>query len=454
MVIAALLGSLSSNLGAARAQMGLSLGWHMILASMGVGFPWLVVGMEYWGRHRGDETALRLARRWTRTLAVLFAIGAVSGTILSFELGMLWPRFMGHFGAVFGFPFVLEGVAFFIEAIFLGIYVYCWDTLPVRLRTACGVPICLAGLASAFFVVSANSWMNSPTGFSVTASGKLTAVHPWAAIANPATFTETVHTILAAFMVTGFVVASVYAVAILRGRTDRYHRLGFVSSFAVGAIFTPLEGIMGDLSARYVAQYQPTKLAAMEVVLRTGRGVPETIGGLLVGGRIVGALQIPDGLSLLLRFNPHGLVQGLSAVPAADRPPVNIVHISFDLMVLMGFGLFGLALWGGWLGWRRRCLSVRRGFLRASALSGLASVVALESGWLTTEMGRLPWIVYGVMKVSKAVNPAPWLWVGFWVVLVLYTALTAELVFVLVRMNRSPKLTAERARPSLTEVAD
>jgi cytochrome d ubiquinol oxidase subunit I len=430
-------GSAAGNVNNAALQMGLTLGWHIILASLGVAFPTMILAAEWRGRRRGDPVALLLARRWARTFAVLFAVGAVSGTILSFELGILWPRFMSTWGPVFGFPFTLEGVAFFIEAIFLGIYLYGWDRLPPRAHLLSGVPIAVAGLASAWFVVTANSWMNSPSGFRLS-HGRLVSASPWAAMINAATPTETSHMIIAAYIVTGFVIASVYATGMLRGRSGPYHRLAFRLSFGVAAALTPVQVIVGDLSVRYVSASQPVKLAAMELVQQTKSGVPETLGGVLVGGKVVGAIRIPDGLSLLNSFNPHARVLGLNIVPASQRPPANLVHLSFDLMVGIGFGLFFLALWAAWLAWRHRPVERSRWFLRAAAVAGPAAVVALEAGWMVTEEGRQPWIVYHQMTVVQAVNPEPGLWVGFWVVLALYTVLTVVLGYLLARQARAP----------------
>jgi cytochrome d ubiquinol oxidase subunit I len=370
-------------------------------------------------------------------MGVLFAVGAVSGTILSFELGILWPGLMSRFGAIFGFPFTLEGFAFFIEAIFLGIYLYGWDRLTPRAHLLTGVPVALAGMASAWFVVTANSWMNDPTGFRLV-GGRVTHVDPWAGIFNPATPTETTHMILAAYMVTGFGVAAVYAAAILRGKRDRYHRTGLRIGLTMGAVLAPVQGIVGDFSARYVASHQPIKLAAMEGVFHTAKGVPETLGGLDIAGKMRFAVHIPDGLSLLTHLNPHAEITGLDTVPADQRPPVNPVHLSFDLMVGIGFLLLFLALWAGWSWWRHRALPERRSFLLVALAAGPLATVALEAGWVTTEVGRQPWIVYHVMRVDQAVNTAPGLWVGLPVLVAIYGVLTAVLVVVLRRLAAVP----------------
>ena len=426
-----------ADLGAARMQMALSLGWHIILACFGVGMPAITLIAEWRGHRTGDVAYRLLARRWAKAMGVLFAVGAVSGTILSFEMGLLWPGLMGTYGQVIGLPFSLEGIAFFIEAIFLGIYLYAWDRMPPVQHMLTGVPIVLAGVASAFFVVTANAWMNQPTGFDME-GGKVVAVDPWAAMFNPATPPQTVHMIIAAFMVAGFGMASVYAVAMLRGRRDRYHRLGFLVPFTVAALLSPVQIVVGDWAAHFVADNQPMKLAAMEGVFDTERGVPLHIGGVYLDGEMRYALEIPDGLSLLTDFDPDAEIEGLEEVPADERAPVNVVHLSFQVMVGLGFAMLGLAGWMGLAWWRRRDLPRSRWFLRGAALSGVAAAVALEAGWVTTEVGRQPWIVYGIERTEDAVNPAPGLVYGFVLVAIVYAVLTVATVYVLRRLAQDP----------------
>ena len=422
---------------AARSQMGVSLAWHIVLACFGVGLPALVVFAEWRGIKTGDPVYRLLARRWARVLGVMFAVGAVSGTILSIELGVLWSGLMTDYGQVMGLPFAIEGIAFFIEAIFLGIYLYGWDRLPPRTHLLSGLPIIVAGVASAFFVVSANAWMNTPTGFTVT-NGHITNVDPWAAMLNPSTGPETTHMILAAFMVTGFGVASVYAIAILRGRDDRYHRLGLLVPLTAGSILAPIQIGVGDWAARLVATYQPAKLAAMEGLSRTTRGAPEAIGGYYSGGKLHDAITIPDGLSILAKLNPHATIKGLDAFPADDRPPlITLVHLSYDLMVAIGFGLLALGAWLAWSWRRHRDYPQSRWFLRAAAVAGLAATVAMELGWITTEVGRQPWIAYGVLRVAAAVNPRPGIQYSFYAVVVIYAILTVITIAVLRHMSRS-----------------
>jgi len=366
-------------------------------------------------------------------MGVLFAVGAVSGTILSFEMGLLWPGLMGRFGQVIGLPFACEAIAFFVEAIFLGIYLYAWDRLPPRQHLLAGLPIVVAGVASAFFVVTANAWMNQPTGFDL-ANGKVVGVDPLGAMFNPATPPQTTHMIIAAFMVSGFTMASVYAVAILRGRRDAYHVKGFLIPFSVAAILTPVQIGVGDWAAHFVASRQPVKLAAMEGVMQTAHGVPLHVGGVFVDGQMRYAIEIPHGLSVLAHWDPDAPIMGLAEVPPEDRPTVNVVHLSFQLMVVMGLALLGLSVWAAWVGWRRRRLPQSPWFYRAASVSGVAAVLALEAGWVTTEVGRQPWIVYGIQRTADAVSPAPGLVWGFVLVSAVYAALTVGTIYVLRRI--------------------
>ncbi|HEV3472606.1 MAG TPA: cytochrome ubiquinol oxidase subunit I [Actinomycetota bacterium] len=424
------------DLMSARMQMALSLGWHIVIACFGVGFPAIILIAEWRGWRRNDETCRLLARRWASVLAVLFAVGAVSGTILSFELGILWPGLMERFGEVIGLPFAIEAIAFFVEAIFIGIYLYGWDKLSPRAHFLSGIPIVLGGIASAWFVVTANAWMNQPRGFELV-GGRVTNIDPWAAILNPATPVQTTHMILAAFMVSGFGVASVYAYSLLKGKTDRYHRLGFILPFTVAALITPIQIGVGDWAARFLADNQPAKLAAIEGLHETTRGAALSIGGLPVGDELRYALRIPKALSLLAQHDPDAVVLGLEEWPADERPPVGPVHIGFQVMVAIGFALLALSSWFAFVWWRRRRLP-RRWFLRGAVAAGPLAAVALEAGWITTEVGRQPWIVYGVMKVEDAVTHAPNIRFGYYALILIYIALTAATVFVLRRLAARP----------------
>ncbi len=418
--------------------MAFSLGAHIVLACVGMSVPFLVVFAEWRGQRTGDVVYATLARRWAKAMGVLFAVGAVSGTILSFEFGILWPHWMGRFGDVMGLPFAIEGFAFFLEAIFIGIYLYGWDRLPPRVHLWAGVPIGIAGVASAFFVVAANGWMNDPTGFTLDARGNVTHVDPWAALFNSALWPEAVHMILAAFIVGGCLVAMPYGWAMLKGRRSRYERVGLLLPLTVAMVAAPVQIVVGDWAARHVAVHQPAKLAAMEGLYATTKGAPIHIGGIYVDGKIVGGIRIPDGLSILAFHDPNAVVQGLAAVPAADRPPVNVVRIAFQLMVAIGTAMLGLGLWM-LLAWRRRRDVPRsRWFLRAAVLAGPAAVLALECGWVTTEVGRQPWIVWHVMRVRDAVTDAPNIRFGYFLLVAVYACMGMFTLIVLRRLTKQP----------------
>ncbi len=408
----------------ARSQMGASLGFHIIFACFGIAFPAVVLIAEWRGIRRGDAVAMLLARRWSKVMAVIFAVGAVSGTVLSYELGLLWPGLMGQYGAAFGIPFSIEGVWFFVEAIFTAIYLYGWRRLRPWVHWWAGVPMVISGALGALSVVAANSWMNQPSGFTLD-HGRITKVDPWAVIFNRATPYEVPHMLLAAYMVTGFVVAGVYAVGMLRGRRDRYHRLGFLIPFTTAAIAAPLQVVMGDTVARAVEKQQPLKFAAMELVDHTHRGVTEWLGGIYVNGHVYFGVGIPDFDSILVGYSPHTTVTGWDTASPDLRPPLpNLIHLSFDLMVGLGMALLALAAWQAWA-WRfNHRIPNTRWFLGPAALSGAAAIAAMESGWIVTEVGRQPWIVYGLLKTRDALTPAGGVSVTLAATIAIYAVLT------------------------------
>jgi len=385
-----------------RAQMATTLGFHIILACFGIALPSIVLLAEFIRLRRRDETAMRLARRWSQAMGVLIAVGAVTGTVLSFEMGLLWPGLMRRYGAVLGVPFGVEGLFFFLEAIFAGIYLYGWRRLAGWAHWWSGVPIALSGIFGAMSVIAVNAWMNTPGGFTQR-DGRITSVDVWQVFFSRAASYEMPHMILAAYMVAGFAVASVYAVGILRGRRNRYHYTGFALGFVPAAVLTPFQIFVGDTAARAIAQDQPVKFAAMEYVAQTSRQVPEWLAGVYVDGHIYGGIKIPDMDSLLVGFGPGTRVTGWDSVPPADRPPVAwLIHLTFDVMVGLGFLLLLAGLWAAWTWWRRRRWPRPRLFWLAGAVSGLAAVVAMECGWVVTEVGRQPWVVYGLQTTAQA----------------------------------------------------
>ena len=428
--------ALASQLAPARSQMAFTLGFHIILASLGVAFPAIMLIANYRGLRRNDADALLLARRWSKVVAVTFAVGAVTGTVLSFEFGLLWPEFTGRFGKVFGVLFAIEGIFFFLEAIFVAIYIFGWKRLSPWTHFWAGVPIPICGLGGAFSVVAVNSWMNQPQGYTLT-NGDVTNVEPLKVIFNPAVPYEVPHMILAAYLVTGFLVASVYAVGMLRGRRDRYHRLGLLIPLTVACVATPIQFMVGDTAARAIAKDQPIKFAAMECVQKTATHVTEYIYGRCTADGVKGGIGIPGFDSFLVGFSTDTQVTGLDTVPPEDRPPANtMLHWAFDTMVGICVALIALGLWLGVAWWRKRDIPRTRWFLRATAVSGVASVVALECGWIVTEVGRQPWIVYNVMQTKDAVTQADGVWVTFAAVVLLYALLGAALVITLRAMAR------------------
>jgi cytochrome d ubiquinol oxidase subunit I len=427
----------AAELAQARTQMALTLGFHIVLASMGVAFPAMMLIANYRGLRKNDPVALKLAERWSKVAAVLFAVGAVTGTVLTFEFGLLWPEFMDRFGEVFGVLFAIEGLFFFTEAIFIAIYIFGWKRLSGWAHFWTGVPIVIAGLGGAFSVVAVNSWMNQPQGYTLDAAGKVTDVDVWKVIFNPAVPYEVPHMILAAYLVAGFIIASVYAVGMLRGRRDRHHRLGLLIPLTVALIAAPIQFAVGDTAARAIADDQPIKFAAMECVQTTSTDVTEYIYGRCTSDGVKGGIGIPGLDSFLVGWSTDTEVTGLDTVPPDDRPPANtMLHWAFDTMVGICSAMILLGLWLGWSWWRRRDIPKTPWFLRAVAVSGVAAVVALECGWIVTEVGRQPWIVYEVMRTEDAVTGASGVSITLAAVVVLYTLLGIAAALVLRAMSR------------------
>jgi cytochrome d ubiquinol oxidase subunit I len=414
-----------SDLLAARSQMAVSLAFHIIFAVIGIALPVLMVIAERRWQRTGDPVYLDLAKRWARGAAILFAVGAVSGTVLSFELGLLWPRFMELAGPLIGMPFSLEGFAFFTEAIFLGVYLYGWDKVPPRAHLLAGVLIAASGAASGIFVVIVNAWMNTPVGFTLV-NGKLTDIDPLAAMGTPAAFPQALHMTLAAYAATGMAVAGIHAFLLLKGRTTAFNRRALTIGLLVGAPAAVLQPFSGDIAGRFIAQRQPVKLAAMEALYETQAGAPLTIGP-------PPGIKIPLALSLLAFGDPHAVVQGLDQVPRDEWPNVTLVHLSFDVMVALGTYLAIVGLWAGWVALRKRDLSQRRRLLWALVIAAPCGFIATEAGWMVTELGRQPWTIYGILKTADAVTPMPGLIVPFTTITLVYIALAVLVARLLYR---------------------
>ena len=426
-----------SNLLAARELMAFTLAFHIVLSCLGVALPAIILLANYFGLKRGDADALELARRWSKAMAVTFAVGAVTGTVLSFEFGLLWPEFMDRFGSVFGIAFAIEGIFFFLEAIFLAIYIYGWKRLSGWAHFWSGIPMVVTGIGGAFAVVAANAWMNQPQGFTLNGAGEVIDTEPLKVLFNPATGYEVPHMILAAYMVVGFLVASIYAAGMLKGRRDRLHRLGLLIPLTIACIATPIQLFVGDTAAREVADHQPAKFAAMECIQETGTHQNEWLGGICTDDGVKLGIGIPDLDSFLVGWSADTKVIGLNDIPEDEQPPANtLLHLSFDLMVGIGTALMGLALWLAWVWWKRRDIPKTPWFLRAVAVSGVGAILALWSGWIVTEVGRQPWIVQGYMRTEEAVTEAGGIWFAFGLILLVYAALGTTAVLVLRAMSR------------------
>jgi cytochrome d ubiquinol oxidase subunit I len=406
----------------ARAQMGLSLAFHIVFAAAGVALPVLMVLSDWKARRTGDGDYRLLSQKLAKGTAILFAVGAVSGTVLSFELGLLWPEFMGQYGEVIGLPFSLEGVAFFTEAIFLGIYLYGRERVSPGLHLFSGVMVAVSGAASAFFVTLVNTFMNNPVGFTATPSGP-TDVQPLVAMFSPGWQYQTAHVLLSCYQASAFAMAGIHAFVLLRHPGAAFHKKALSVALPLACVTALLQPLIGDLSAKHVAREQPVKLAAMEGHYETQRGAPLRLG----------PVEVPGALSVLAFADPDAEVRGLHDFPRDEWPPVSKVHGAFQVMVVTGSAMALLALVTLGYRWRKKAWPDGRRMAWAWLLSGPLGVVAMEAGWLVTEWGRQPWIVRGVMRTADAVTPVPHLAAPFWTFTAVYLFLGVTVVFLMVR---------------------
>ncbi|HEX4035131.1 MAG TPA: cytochrome ubiquinol oxidase subunit I [Solirubrobacteraceae bacterium] len=422
----------------ARQIQALSFAVHIPLVCFGIALPAMVVCVEWLHVRTGDPLYRVLARRWTRIMAALFAVGVITGTILSFEMGLLWPNFTATFGGVFGLGFAIEGFSFFIEAIFIGIYVYGWNRLSPRAHLLSALPIVVAGFAGSLMVVSVNAWMQHPSGFRLV-HGHTVDVDPWKALFdNSFLWHELIHMYVAGYIVTGFLLAAPYAIGRLRGRWGRYERTALAIPLSIAALASPVQLLVGDWAARVVASAQPIKLAAIEGLAKTTKGASEHLLGWYSHGRIDFGIAIPKLLSLLAFHNPNATVVGLDTVAPDLRPPVNVVRVSFQLMVGIGTLLVLLAAVYLWIRVRRGRLPTSALFYWCAAAAGPLSVVALICGWTVTEVGRQPWVVYHVMLTSQAVTGAHGIPVGYGTLVAVYLLVGIGVVWCLRRLALVP----------------
>jgi len=434
----------------ARQMQALSFAVHIPLVCFGIAFPAMVLFAESLYLRTGDALYRTLARRWTRIMAALFAVGVITGTILSFEMGLLWPQFTATFGSVFGLGFAVEGFSFFMEAIFIGIYVYGWDRLSPRAHFLSGVPIVISGMTGSLMVIAVNAWMNHPTGFTLV-GGQATDVHPLKALFdNSFLWPELTHMYIAGYIVAGFLVAGAYAIGRLRGKWGRYERTALAIPLTIAALASPVQVLVGDWAARDVAAQQPIKLAALEGLAKTTEGAPEHLLGWYSGEKVKYGIEIPKLLSLLAYHDPNATVAGLDTVPKDRQPPVNVVRIAFQAMVGIGTLLALLGVWLLAVRIRRKRLPESPWFYRAVALAGPAALVALIAGWVTTEVGRQPWVVYKVMLTSQAVTGAGGIVVGYATLALVYLGVACATAWILRRLARAPMDEHEDEPPPLS----
>lgn len=422
----------------ARQMQALSLAVHIPLVCFGIAFPAMILFVEGLYLRTGDPVYKTLAKRWSKVALIIFATGVVTGTILSFEFGLLWPDFMATFGEVFGVAFGLEGISFFLEAIFIAIYVYGWDRLPQRTHFLTGIPIVITGATGSAFVISVNGWMNDPQGFEVV-DGQVTDPVPFTALLNGHVAHELVHMYLAGYLVCGFILAAYYARRWLQGRRDHYTRTALVVPLAFAALAAPIQVVVGDWAARTVTESQPVKLAAFEGIYHTEEGAAFHIGGFYDNrtNEVRYGIKIPYLLSILAKHDPTAEVIGLETVPPEDRPPVNVVRTAFQAMIAIGtflaaLGTFFIVVW-----LRRKRLPRSRWFFRALLAAGPLSVVALIAGWVTTEVGRQPWIVYEVMRTEDAVTSANGLELAYAALIGVYLLLFGSMFWLLRRLQHA-----------------
>ena len=387
----------------------------------------------------GSDVHLRLTKAWSKGSAVLFATGAVSGTALSFQLGLLWPGFMKHAGPIIGMPFSLEGAAFFLEAIFLGLFLYGHGKIPDRWHYRAGVMVGVCGLASGILVIAANGWMNSPAGFQWV-NGEARDISPWAATFNRAWPLQAIHMVVAAAQATGFAAAGIHALGLLRSKSQpasaEFHRAALNIILPIAVVASLVQPFVGDLSAKAVADRQPAKFAALEAHFHSEKDASLIVGGIPDEQEktVRYAIKIPYALSFLAHGDLHAEVLGLDRIPEDEHPPVAVVHFAFQIMV--GLGTLLMLVSGFWLAARRfRPAWVEsEGFLKLLVLLIPSGFIALEAGWVVTEVGRQPWIIYKILRTADAVTPVPGLSVTFAMIVGLYALLGLTSFMVLARL--------------------
>ena len=419
---------------AARSQMALSLGFHIIFSCIGMVMPFFMAVAHYKWLRTGNENYRNIAKAWSKGVAIFFATGAVSGTVLSFELGLLWPGFMKEAGPIFGMPFSLEGTAFFIEAIALGFFLYGWTRFNRWFHWFTGLVVGISGVLSGILVVAANSWMNSPAGFDYV-NGKYINIDPIAAMFNQAWFSQALHMTIAAFAATGFAVAGIHALMIIRKKNIGFHTGAFKIAALFAIIAAVLQPLSGDISAKFVAKSQPAKLAAMEAHFKTDKKVPLIIGGIpdIEKQEVNYAIKVPGLLSYMTKGSADSVITGLDKIPVKDQPPVAVTHYAFQLMVALGMFMLGISVLYVFALWKKKDWLHKDWFLKVFVIATPLGFIAVEAGWTVTEVGRQPWIINGIMRTADAVTPMPGIAYSFYLFTAVYVTLSIAVIFLLKR---------------------
>lgn len=429
----------------------LTLSVHVIFATVGVGVPIMITIAHWLGLKKNDEHYLLLAKRWARGYVISVAVGVVTGTAIALQLALLWPRFMEFAGQLVALPLFMETFAFFFEAIFLGIYLYTWDRFKnPKHHFYLLAPVVLGSALSALFITSVNAFMNAPQGFTLV-DGQLTNIQPLVAMFNPAMPTKVAHVLTSAYMTTAFLLASIAAYHLLKGNRHEYHRKALALTMKIALIFSIATALVGDLSGKYLAEYQPEKLAAAEWHFETEGEAPLVLYGVLTEtNEVKYAIKIPYALSILVHSNPFGVVTGLNDIPEEYHPPYEI-HYFFDIMVTLGIWLtllsfvYFIALWRNWSFIKTKIFRI------LLVTSGPLAMIAIEAGWWFTEVGRQPWIMRGFMETAEGATDSAYVGIMFIAFAVLYLILLIGTGVVLTRMFKKNPVEKELEKQSIEQ---
>lgn len=429
----------------------LTLSFHIIYATIGVGVPLFIMIAQWLGIKKNDDHYILMARRWARGYIITVAVGVVTGTIISLQLALLWPNFMELAGNIIALPLFMEVFAFFFEAIFLGIYLYTGNRFKnKKTHFFLLIPVVIGAGMSAFFITTVNGFMNAPQGFDIV-NGTLVNANPVLAMFNLASPTKIAHVLAASYMTAAFLLATIAAFKLLKGSKHTYHKKALHMTMKIGLIFAVTVAIIGDFSGKYLAEYQPEKLAAAEWHFETEEGAPLLLYGILDENQEPKyAIKLPYVLSILAFGNPSSEVIGLNEFPAEEQPPLE-VHYYFDIMITIGMVMIALSFIY-WFGTRMKYTFIESNWFRwLIVLGGPLSMLAIESGWWLAEFGRQPWIMRGIMTVSEAATTSDYVGLMFVLFAILYLILGIGTVVILRKMFANNPIEKELAKVQSTQ---